>query len=93
MDPPSYIPIDEGHPCRPISPYGVSKPTGELYARLYNELYEVPTVCIKSFNVYGGTSDLNSPYSGVIAKFLSRIDQGLPLLVYGDGEQTKDFAT
>jgi UDP-glucose 4-epimerase len=88
---PEYVPIDEDHPCRPISPYGVSKLTGELYSRVFHEFYMVPTVCIRPFNVYGRNQDPNSPYSGVISKFLERISKGLPLVIYGDGEQTRDF--
>ena len=88
---PEYIPIDEDHPCRPVSPYGVSKLAGELYTRVFHELYRVPTVCIRPFNVYGRNQDPNSSYSGVISKFLERISKGLPLVIYGDGEQTRDF--
>ena len=67
---PKYVPIDEDHPCKPVSPYGVSKLVGEFYARVFNELYGVPTVCVRPFNVYGKNQDPNSPYSGVISKFL-----------------------
>ena len=88
---PVYVPMDEDHPCRPISPYGVSKLAGELYAGVYHRLYGVPTVCIRPFNVYGENQDPESPYSGVISKFLDRISRGLPLTIYGDGEQTRDF--
>ena len=88
---PEYVPIDEDHPCRPISPYGVSKLAGELYARIYHKIYRVPTVCIRPFNVYGRGQDPNSPYSGVISNFLDRISKGLPLVIYGDGWQTRDF--
>jgi UDP-glucose 4-epimerase len=88
---PLYVPIDEDHPKRPLSPYGVSKLSGELYARIFHELYGVPTVCIRLFNVYGKGQDPNSPYSGVISKFLERIRKGMPLVIYGDGEQTRDF--
>jgi len=88
---PEYVPIDEDHPCRPISPYGVSKLAGELYARIFHELYRVPTVCIRPFNVYGKGQDPNSPYSSVISKFLDSISRGLPLVIYGDGKQTRDF--
>jgi UDP-glucose 4-epimerase len=88
---PVYVPMDEDHPCRPISPYGVSKLAGELYAGVYHRLYGVPTVCIRPFNVYGENQDPDSPYSGVISKFLDRMRRGLPLMIYGDGEQTRDF--
>jgi len=87
---PEHIPMSEDHPCRPISPYGVSKLAGELYSRIFHELYDVPTVCIRPFNVYGKNQYSNS-YSGVILIFLDRISRGLPLVVYGDGKQTRDF--
>ena len=88
---PGYLPIDEDHPCRSISPYGVSKLAGEFYARIFHELYKVPTVCIRPFNVYGRGQDPRSPYSGIISRFLDRISRGLPLVIYGDGWQTRDF--
>ena len=88
---PEYVPIDEDHPCRPISPYGVSKLAGELYAMVFHKLYKIPTVCIRPFNVYGRMQDPGSPYSNVISKFLDRISRGLPLIIYGDGYQTRDF--
>jgi len=88
---PEYVPIDEDHPCRPVSPYGVSKLAGELYARVFHELYMIPTVCIRPFNVYGRNQDPNSSHSGVISRFLDRISRGLPLVIYGDGWQTRDF--
>jgi len=87
---PSYIPLDEEHPCRPISPYGVSKLAGELYARVYFEVYGVPTVCIRPFNVYGRNAS-GSEGSGVIAAFAERIAKGLPPIIYGSGMQTRDF--
>lgn len=88
---PERIPLGEDHSCKPISPYGVSKLTGEFYARIFYELYGVPTIYIRPFNVYGKNQDPNSPYSGVISKFIDRIKNGLPLVIYGDGSQTRDF--
>jgi len=92
---PNCVPIDEDHPKKPMSPYGVSKLAGEFYARVFHELYGAPTVCIRPFNVYGCESLLlrnpNSEYSCVISKFLGRIKKGLPPIIYGDGEQTRDF--
>lgn len=87
---PKYVPIDEDHPCKPVSPYGVSKLGGEFYARVFHELYGVPTVCIRPFNVYGDGCS-NPEYSGVVQKFLDRISKGLPPVIYGDGKQTRDF--
>jgi UDP-glucose 4-epimerase len=88
---PHYVPIDENHPCHPISPYGISKLAGEHYTKVYFEIYNLPTICIRLFNVYGKNQDLESPYSSVISKFINRIIKNLPLIIYGDGEQTRDF--
>ena len=76
---------------KPMSPYAVQKLTGEHYARLYNELYGLETVCLRYFNVYGPRQDPSSPYSGVISIFMTRAVSGAPPVVYGDGEQCRDF--
>ena len=86
---PKYIPIDEEHPKNPMSPYGVSKLAGEHYCRVYSEKAE--PVIIRPFNVFSPKMDPNSPYSGVISKFISRAKQGLPPVIFGDGKQTRDF--
>ncbi len=86
---PQYIPIDEEHPKNPISPYGVSKLTGEYYCRVFSN--KIHTVLIRPFNVFSARMDPANPYSGVIAKFISRAKQKLPPVVYGDGKQTRDF--
>ena len=86
---PRYVPIDEKHPKNPISPYGVSKLTGEYYCKVFCE--KIHTVIIRPFNVFSERMDPNNPYSGVIAKFLYRAKQGLPPTIYGDGKQTRDF--
>lgn len=86
---PETVPVAEPHPKRPASPYGLSKLTTDHYTRLYAELYGLPTVSLRYFNVYGpgGTSD----YAGVIDTFLQQADDGGPLTVHGDGTQTRDF--
>jgi UDP-glucose 4-epimerase len=86
---PQYVPVDEGHPKNPISPYGVSKLAGEYYCRVFAD--KIHTVIIRPFNVFSERMDLNNPYSGVIAKFISRVKQKLPPVIYGDGKQTRDF--
>lgn len=86
---PSTVPVPEDHPQRPTSPYGLSKLTADHYARLYADLYGLPTVALRYFNVYGpgGTSD----YAGVIDTFVQQAREGGPLTVHGDGTQTRDF--
>jgi len=86
---PKYIPIDEEHPKNPISPYGVSKLTGEYYCRIFAD--KIHTIIIRPFNVFSARMDPNNPYSGVIAKFIHRVKHGLPPIIYGDGRQTRDF--
>ena len=86
---PESVPVTEAHPKRPASPYGLSKLTADHQARLYADLYGLPTVALRYFNVYGpgGTSD----YAGVIRAFLDQARDGGPLTVHGDGSQTRDF--
>jgi UDP-glucose 4-epimerase len=75
----------------PLSPYAVQKMTGEYYAGLYNRLYGLETACLRYFNVFGPRQDPSSPYSGVISIFLDRAAAGQAPVIYGDGEQTRDF--
>lgn len=84
------LPIEESHPQRPASFYALSKQTGEKYALLAASLWNVPAVCLRYFNVYGFPSE-ESDYSGVISIFFRRLGEGQPLLIYGDGEQSRDF--
>ncbi|MBI5001018.1 MAG: GDP-mannose 4,6-dehydratase [Euryarchaeota archaeon] len=88
---PRYLPIDEGHPSSPISPYGASKLAAERYAFAFQHTYELPVVVIRPFNIYSPRQDPDNPYSGVISMFLSRLKEGKPPIIYGDGSQTRDF--
>lgn len=76
----------------PMSPYAVGKITGEYYARVFSELYGLRTVCLRYFNVYGPRQDPASEYSAVIPIFISRILAGKAPVIFGDGNQTRDFA-
>lgn len=84
---PEYLPYDEDHPTTPVSPYGVSKLSAEHYARVYHELYDVPTVSLRYFTVYGPRMRPNM----AISNFVSRCIHGEPPVIYGDGTQTRDF--
>ena len=84
---PSYLPYDEDHPNVPRSPYAVTKLTSEHYARVWNDLFDVPTVSLRYFTVYGPRMRPNM----AITNFTSRCLNGRPPVIYGDGEQTRDF--
>ena len=75
----------------PISPYAVSKLTGEYYCRVFSSVYNLPTVCLRYFNVFGPRQDPNSEYAAVIPKFITRALNNQSPVIYGDGEQTRDF--
>ena len=77
-------------PCT-ISPYAVTKLTGEYYCNAFHAAYGLPTVCLRFFNVFGPRQDPNSQYAAVIPNFIKRIREGNPPIIYGDGEQTRDF--
>jgi UDP-glucose 4-epimerase len=87
---PKYLPVDEVHPTNPLSPYAESKLLGERYCLGFHERQLLKSVVFRLFNVYGQRQGLNE-YSGVITKFLGQMRQGLPLVIYGDGSQTRDF--
>jgi UDP-glucose 4-epimerase len=72
----------------PLSPYGVTKLAAEYYCRVFQQVYGLPTVCLRYFNVYGPRQDPNSEYAAVIPKFIQRASEEKPIIIYGDGEQT-----
>lgn len=86
---PKRLPIDEEHPREPISPYGLSKLMGELVLSNFRKAYGLGFVTLRLFNVYGPGQNPN--YAGVITNFIERAMRGEPLVIYGDGEQTRDF--
>jgi nucleoside-diphosphate-sugar epimerase len=85
------LPKREDMPPNPLSPYALQKFVGERYCQLYFSLYAVETVSLRYFNVFGPSQDPHSEYSAVIPRFASRLRQGEPIVVYGDGEQSRDF--
>lgn len=87
---PTQIPVEESDAKQPLSPYGLQKLTLDHYARLYHELYGVETVVLRYFNVYGPNQS-DGGYAGVIDIFLDRARRGDPLVVHGEGTQTRDF--
>jgi len=85
------LPIKETFPLNPASPYAVAKMVGEQYSRVFYENYGLESVCLRYFNVYGPRQDPNSEYAAVIPKFIHLTKQGKPPVIFGDGEQTRDF--
>ena len=75
----------------PLSPYAVTKLTGEYYCSVFSRLYGVKSVSLRYFNVFGSRQDPDSEYSGVISKFIAYARQKKPIIVFGDGNQTRDF--
>ncbi|MEO1166941.1 MAG: NAD-dependent epimerase/dehydratase family protein, partial [Chloroflexota bacterium] len=81
----------EGIVPAPISPYGVAKLAGEYYALAFNEVYDLETVALRYFNVFGARQDPDSPYAAVIPIFITRMLDGKQPIIYGTGEQSRDF--
>lgn len=84
------LPLQENIALRPISPYAASKVAGEAYCSAFASCFGLETIALRFFNIYGKRSE-NSPYSGVITKFLQKIIKGRVLTIDGDGKQTRDF--
>jgi UDP-N-acetylglucosamine/UDP-N-acetyl-alpha-D-glucosaminouronate 4-epimerase len=85
------LPKVESMQPQPISPYGITKYVGELYAQVFGKVYGLQNVCLRYFNVFGPRQDPASPYSGVLAKFCTAFLEKTDPVVFGDGEQTRDF--
>jgi nucleoside-diphosphate-sugar epimerase len=85
------LPKREDMPPVPLSPYAVSKLAGEYYCSVFNELFDVKTVSLRYFNVYGPRQDPQSEYAAVIPKFITRLLNHQAPLIFGDGKQTRDF--
>ena len=87
---PKMLPIDEDHALKPLSPYGESKMSGEALLDSFNTQKKIKNVVsLRFFNIFG--EGQNPTYAGVITKFAERLSQGLPPIIYGTGEQTRDF--
>ncbi|TSC61440.1 MAG: Vi polysaccharide biosynthesis protein vipB/tviC [Parcubacteria group bacterium Gr01-1014_48] len=85
------MPLREDMPANPISPYALQKYIGELNCRLFSAIYGLSTVSLRYFNVYGSRQDPTGPYALVIGRFLLLKKERKPLLITGDGTQTRDF--
>jgi UDP-N-acetylglucosamine/UDP-N-acetyl-alpha-D-glucosaminouronate 4-epimerase len=85
------LPKREDMQPMPISPYGVTKYVGELYLQTFGRCYGLENVCLRYFNIFGPRQDPSSPYSGVLAKFCTAFLEESEPVIYGDGEQSRDF--
>ncbi len=85
------LPLKESFPANPLSPYGAQKYIGEIYFKLWSEVYKIETVCLRYFNVYGPRLNPDGAYPLVIGLFLKNLQQNKPLTITGDGKQTRDF--
>src|SRR5437868_4292183 len=86
-----WVPMTEDHPTFPCTVYGGAKLAGEAYTRAFNRTYAYPTVVVRPFNTYGPRSHHEGDSGEVIPKFLLRCLAGKPMVVFGDGTQTRDF--
>jgi len=85
------LPKSEDMAPNPRSPYAVTKLAGEYYCRVFQEAYGLSTVCLRYFNIYGPRQDPNSQYAAVIPSFIKKASGKSPPVIFGDGEQTRDF--
>ena len=85
------LPTSESYPLNPRSPYALQKQIGEQYCKLFSELYGIDTVCLRFFNVFGPEQYVNSPYATVVANWCNAIKNNKPILLDGDGTQSRDF--
>jgi len=86
---PVKLPVAEDHPIVPKSPYAATKVAGEAFIQAYSNLYDYRYAILRLFNVYGPKQ--SKAYAGVIIEFIKRVSRGEPPIIFGDGEQTRDF--
>jgi len=85
------LPKREEMTPNPLSPYAVTKLVGEYYCKVFEEVYGLKTVSLRYFNVYGPRQDPHSDYAAVVPKFVKSVSENKPPVIFGDGEQTRDF--
>jgi UDP-glucose 4-epimerase len=86
----SYVPMDEGHPYQPSTPYAASKLAGDYVVLSYRETYGIDATILRPFNNFGPRQNAGT-YAGIIPIVVNRALAGEPIVIYGDGEQTRDF--
>lgn len=87
----SVFPTPETHSTNPLSPYGLQKYVGELYCKMFSQVYDIDTVCLRYFNVYGERMNFEGAYKLVLAVFIEQHLAGESLTITNDGEQRRDF--
>jgi len=85
------LPKKEDMTPKPLSPYAVSKLTAEYFCEIFSRIYGLPTISLRYFNVYGPWQDPTSEYAAVVPKFITSVLHNKSPIIYGDGEQTRDF--
>src|SRR4030067_3149736 len=85
------VPMDENHPCEPMTVYGASKLAGEAYALAYHRTYILNSLVVRPFNTYGPRAHFEGAYGEVIPKFGLRVLNKMPPVIFGDGSQRRDF--
>jgi len=85
------LPKKEDMPPSPLSPYAITKLSGEYYCKVFQRIYNLGTVCLRYFNVFGPHQDPDSEYAAVIPRFISSVIKGVNPTIFGDGEQSRDF--
>lgn len=87
----SVFPTGEETPLQPLSPYALSKQVNEQYARLYTQIFNLPVIGLRYFNVYGPRQRFDSAYAAAICIFTRQLVNGEPITIFGDGKQSRDF--
>lgn len=90
-NPEKEVLVSESNKAFPLNPYAVTKLAAEKYCQVFTEIYNLPTISLRLFNVYGTKQSTVNDYSAVIPKFLGKLINNLPPTIYGDGLQTRDF--
>jgi UDP-glucose 4-epimerase len=85
------LPLKEDMAPRPKSPYAVDKLSAEYYCEVFRNVYNFPSVCLRCFNIYGPRQDPTSEYAAAIPKFIQLAREGKPVVIFGDGKQTRDY--
>ncbi|MGD2246732.1 MAG: SDR family oxidoreductase [Candidatus Aminicenantes bacterium] len=85
------LPKKEGVEGIPLSPYAVSKRVGEMYCQIFHQVYNLPTLCLRYFNIFGPRQDPTSQYAAVIPNFINKVLKNENPVIFGDGEQSRDF--